>query len=107
MDIGPVEFPQLTFNHAIQAGQLISRQPAATGGQDVEERRQRSLHDGNVPPGTRTTDHQVLPRLPDLRSQRRPRCFCQRPQTRLILKCWEPELTLACRHGRILAARPD
>src|SRR5690242_21796500 len=107
MDIGPVELPELTFNHAIQAGQLISRQPAAMTGQDAEERRPRSRHDGDVRPGTRTPDHQLPPRLADLRSQRRPRRFYQRPQTRLILGRRDPELTLACRHERILAARPE
>jgi hypothetical protein len=38
MDIDPVDLPELTFEHAIQAGQRISQQPTAVAGQDVEER---------------------------------------------------------------------
>src|SRR5712691_8449630 len=107
IDIGPVDFPELTFHHAIQAGQRISRQPTAVAGQDVEERPQRACHDGDVRPGTRRTGYQFLPCLADVRPQWCPRRFYQRPQTRLIFRRRDPELTLVCRHGRILAGRPE
>ena len=49
MDIDSIDFLELTFNHAIQTGQHISRQPPAVADQDVKERPQRTCHDGDSP----------------------------------------------------------